>query len=88
MGASELLQYQVKVILLKQRSEYLIGRVTELDEEPSVLIEQCYSISPEGELLPFPAFASQRDLFLTSESVLTIVDPSEQIATEYEAANE
>mgnify|MGYP001166257402 CR=1 FL=1 len=83
-----MLQYQVKVILLKQRSEYLIGRVTELDEEPSVLIEQCFSISPEGELSPFPAFASQRDLFLTSESVLTIVDASEEITKEYNAQNE
>jgi hypothetical protein len=83
-----MLQDQVKVVLLKQRSEYLIGRVTELDEEPSVLIEQCFSITPQGKLEPFPAFASQRDLFLTSESVLTIVDASEQIATEYEAADE
>jgi len=88
MGTSEMLQDQVKVVLLKQRSEYLIGRVTELDEEPSVLIEQCFSITPQGKLEPFPAFASQRDLFLTSESVLTIVDASEQIATEYEAADE
>ena len=65
-----------------------MGVVTELDEEPSVLIENCFSITPEGKLLPFPAFASQRDLFLTSESVLTIVDASEEITKEYNAANE
>ena len=88
MESSELLQQQVKVILLKQRSEYLMGVVTELDEEPSVLIENCCSITPEGKLIPFPAFASQRDLFLTSESVLTIVDASEEITKEYNAANE
>tara|TARA_B100002019_G_scaffold106_1_gene88 strand:+ start:1230 stop:1451 length:222 start_codon:yes stop_codon:yes gene_type:complete len=73
---------------MTNRSEYLIGKITELDEEPSILIEKCFKISPEGKLEPFPAFASQRDLFLTSESVLTIVDPSEQIAEEYKAANE
>jgi|TARA_B100002019_G_scaffold268832_1_gene261128 hypothetical protein len=73
---------------MTNRSEYLIGNVTELDEEPAILIEKCFSILEDGTLEPFPAFASQRDLFLTSESVLTIVDPSEQIAKEYKAANE
>ena len=83
----EMLQQQTKVVLMANRTEYLIGRVTELDEEPSLLIENCFSITPEGKLEPFPAFASQRDLFLTSESVLTIVDPSEQIVAEYDGAN-
>ena len=78
----------LKILLMTNRSEHLIGQVSELDEEPAILIEKCFSVSPEGVLLPFPPFSSQRDLFLTSESVLTIVDPSEQIATEYEAANE
>jgi hypothetical protein len=82
------MESNLKVILLKDRSEYLIGQVTELDEEPSVLVEQCFSISEDESMKPFPAFASQRDLFLTSESILTIVDPSEQIAKEYKAANE
>ena len=82
------MESNLKILLMTNRSEYLIGQVTELDEEPSVLIEKCFSITPEGKLVPFPAFASQRDLFLTSESVLTIVDPTEQIAKEYQAANE
>ncbi len=77
-----------KILLMTNRSEYLIGNVTELDEEPSILIEKCFQIKPDGTLEAFPAFASQRDLFLTSESVLTIVDPTEQIAEEYKAANE
>ncbi len=82
------MESNLKILLMTNRSEYLIGKITELDEEPSILIEKCFKISPEGKLEPFPAFASQRDLFLTSESVLTIVDPSEQIAEEYKAANE
>ncbi len=82
------MESNLKILLMTNRSEYLIGQVTELDEEPSVLIEKCFSITPEGKLVPFPAFASQRDLFLTSESILTIVDPTEQIAKEYQAANE
>ena len=81
------METNLKILLMTNRSEYLIGQVTELDEEPSILIEKCFSITPEGTLKPFPAFASQRDLFLTSESVLTIVDPSDEIAKEYQAAN-
>mgnify|MGYP001165371407 FL=1 len=82
------METNLKILLMTNRSEYLIGNVTELDEEPAILIEKCFSILADGTLEPFPAFASQRDLFLTSESVLTIVDPSEQIAKEYKAANE
>lgn len=81
------METNLKILLMTNRSEYLIGQVTELDEEPSILIEKCFSITPGGTLEPFPAFASQRDLFLTSESVLTIVDPSDEIAKEYQAAN-
>ena len=78
----------LKILLMTNRSEHLIGQVSELDEEPSILVEKCFSISPEGVLSPFPPFASQRDLFLTSESVLTIVDASEEITKEYNAQNE
>ena len=72
----EILQQQIKVILLKQRKEYLLGKVTELDEEPSLLIEGCYEIISEKEISPFPAFTEQRDVFLTSDTVMTILDPS------------
>ena len=82
------METNLKVLLMTNRSEYLIGQVTELDEEPAILVEKCFSISPEGVLSPFPAFASQRDLFLTSESVLTIVDPSTEILGEYQKEDE
>ena len=39
---------------MNQRSEYLIGKVTELDEEPSILIEGCYEVTGEDTLSPFP----------------------------------
>jgi hypothetical protein len=44
---------QVKLILLKTRSEYLIGRVTQLDEEPSCLIEN--HIAPHTHPIPYPS---------------------------------
>lgn len=92
--------------------------MTELDEEPSILVEGCYEIvecaeygsdpedlerraySLEGNhlkvsarkidegatekdwyvyeyaiLTPYPKFAAQRDLFLTSDAIFTILDP-------------
>jgi hypothetical protein len=115
-----------KLILLKQREQYLIGRVTELDEEPSILVEQCYEIiecaeygddpenlekraySLEGKhlktsarkvdegasekdwyvyeyiiLRPYPKFSSQRDLFLTSDAIFTILDPEPAVLDLY-----
>ena len=77
---------QVKLVLLTQRTECLIGKVTELDEEPSLLIEKCMEVLDDGTLKPFPIHAAQRDLFLTSEVILTIVDPSEKILEAYKAA--
>ena len=79
----QMLQQQVKVILLKQRSEYLIGAVTELDEEPSILIEGCYEVISETELAPFPAFTAQRDMFLTSDVIMSILDPSPNLVELY-----
>jgi hypothetical protein len=75
----------VKVILLKERSEYLIGNLTELDEEPSILIEQCYSIVDDETLTVFPLYTEQRDLFLTFESIFTILDPTPKLLETYKA---
>ena len=74
-------------MLLQNRMDYLIGKVTELDEEPSILIEGCMKIE-DGKLEPFPKYSKQRDLFLTSDSVLTIVDPSTEILGEYQKEDE
>ena len=53
-----------------------MGKVTELDEEPSLLIEGCFEVISESEIKPFPSFTQQRDVFLTSDTVMTILDPS------------
>ena len=80
---SDIIQQAIKVILLKNRQEYLLGKVTELDEEPSLLIENCYQIISDEEVVPFPAFTQQRDVFLTSDTVLTILDPSPNLVNLY-----
>ena len=74
----------VKILILKtEPSLYLIGKMTELDEEPSLLIENCHSIAPDGTLSPYPLHTDQRDLFLTSDLTLTILDPSASVADAY-----
>ena len=57
--------------------------MTELDEEPSILIEACYEIISDEEIIPFPAFTSQRDVFLTSDCILSILDPSSNLVDLY-----
>jgi len=76
----------VKLVLLRDRSEYLVGKITELDEEPSLLIENCMQVLEDGTLESFPLHAAQRDLFLTSEVILTIVDPSPELLEKYKVA--
>ena len=76
-------QSVVRLILLRQRSEYLLAKVTELYEEPVYLLERCYEVSEEGELIPFPKHSSQRDIFLTSDVILTILEPSQALLDKY-----
>ncbi|UNH61266.1 hypothetical protein SSZBM1_149 [Synechococcus phage S-SZBM1] len=76
----------LKLLILKHSPDfYLIGNVTELDEEPSLLIENCYRVTAEGALEEFPRFTDQRDLFLTSDLIFTILDPSATLADLYKA---
>ena len=79
----EMIQQQLKVILLKNRQEYLLGQVTELDEEPSILVERCYEVISEEEIVPFPSFTAQRDVFLTSDTIMSILDPSPNLVELY-----
>ena len=81
----EMMQQELRLILLKERNEFLLGKITELDEEPSILIENCYEVRGEEDIVPFPPYSSQRDLFLTSDNVFTIIDPSPEIAEKYRA---
>ena len=75
----------LKLIILKHHpTTYLLGKITELDEEPSLLIENCYSVTPEVTLQEYPLHSSQRDIFLTSDDVMTILDPSLTVTKLYE----
>ena len=62
-----------------------MGAVTELEEEPSYLISDCMMIT-DGKYEKYPYYTDQRDIFLTSDVVLTIVEPSEETVTNYKKA--
>ena len=37
----------------------------------------------DEEIIPFPAFTSQRDMFLTSECIMSILDPNPNLVELY-----
>ena len=57
-----------------------------MEEEPNLLIENCFYVTPECKLEEYPLHSSQRDIFLTSDDVLTIMDPSLVVTKLYEEA--
>ena len=75
----------VKCLLLKVDNVI----VTEIEEVPSELGEpDCriinpYQINSEGELTPWPEVTDQREMMIHSDSMLTIVDPKEEIIEKY-----
>ena len=62
----------------------MLGKVTELDEAPRLLIEGCYEVLSDTAIVPFPAFTQQRDMFLTSDVVMSILDPSPNLVELYD----
>jgi len=73
----------LKVLLLKSLPDvYVVGMIEEMDEEPSLFIRDAFEIK-DGQLSEWPRYTSQRDLFLTSDSIFTILDPSAEIAAAY-----
>ena len=73
----------LKLIILTNQRTYLVGKLQELDEEPSILLEDVYAIDNDGHLTAYPLHTDQRYLFLTSEQVFTILDPSTVVVDEY-----
>ena len=75
----------IKLVILRNNLSYLMGEVTELDEEPSYLVTGCMRL--EGDkFTSFPSHTDQRECFLTSYVILTIVDPSKEAITNYKKA--
>jgi hypothetical protein len=63
--------------------------ITEIQEVPTELGEpDCrlvnpYLIDERGELTPWPEVTDQREMMIHSDSILTIVDPKQEIVDKY-----
>jgi len=68
---------------------YILGKVTEMDDEPSLMIDDVYIIKGGNgsgvkiDLIEYPKHVSTRFLFLTSTDVLTILDPAPAVIEAY-----
>lgn len=72
-----------KLIILKHHPQtYLLADVVEMDEEPSLLLQDCCTVTENG-IEAYPKHTLQRDIFLTTEDVMTIIDPSPAVAKQY-----
>ena len=75
----------VKCLLLKEGTN-LIGELVEVDVElgePDCRLVNPFQIDENNELRRWPSFTDQRTLMLQSDSILTIVDPSENLLKQY-----
>ena len=79
----------VKVLVLKMDSKVLVSKIREVGAEvgePDCRLINPFRITDEGVFVRWPAVTDQRTLMIHSDSILTIVDPSEDIMKEYKEA--
>lgn len=77
----------IKVLILKNNPDtYLIGKLTEMDEEPSLLLEDSHVIESDGTVQVYPLHTDQRFLFLTSTDIMSILDPAPAVLAAYQKA--
>lgn len=74
----------IKLLILKNSpNTYLLGKLTEMDEEPSLLLEDVFTVGEGGVLDEYPLHTTQRFIFLTSTDIMTILDPAPAVLSAY-----
>ena len=62
----------------------LIGNISILDEEPSLIIENSYSVENYPMLLlKYPIYADENNTLINSANILTIYTPNEDLTKAY-----
>ena len=74
---------QIALIILKSGIE-LITMAEQLEEEPSCHMQDPYKINEDGTLEPWPRYTTDTDVLLYSETIATIVEPTNEIKKKYE----
>lgn len=75
----------VKCLLLKI-DNVIITEIVELQSElgePDCKLINPYKIDSEGNLTPWPEVTNQKEMMIHSDSILTIVDPKDEIVEKY-----
>ena len=75
----------VKCLLLKIDT-VLVSEIQEVGGEigePDCRLINPYEIDDEGNLSPWPDVTDQTEMMIHSDSILTIVDPKEEIVQKY-----
>ena len=75
----------IKCLLLKI-DNVIVTEIIEVGSalgEPDCKLINPYYIDSEGNLTPWPNVTDQREMMIHSDSILTIVDPKEEIIEKY-----
>lgn len=76
---------QLSLILLKHQNLSLVSLTDEMPAEPRVHLVQPYVVGGKTKLTltPWPDHTNDVDILLHSESLLTVCDPTEELAELY-----
>ena len=74
---------EVMVVILRS-GIHLISKVEQLEEEPNCHLQDPYLVKDDGTLEPWPRYTTDTDVLLYSETLATIVEPTNEIKKKYE----
>ena len=72
------------MVVILRSGIHLISKVEQLDEDPNCHLEDPYLIRDDGTLEPWPRYTTDTDVLLYSETLATIVEPTNEIKKKYE----
>ena len=75
---------EVMIVVLKNGT-HLVSKVEQLDEEPACHLQEPYQVKDDGTLTPWPLWTLDQDILLYSETLATIVEPTDEIRKKYES---
>lgn len=79
------MQKMIKCLLLKV-DNVLITQIVEVPSElgePDCRLINPYQIDAEGNLTPWPEVTDEKEMMIHSDSILTIVEPKQEIIDKY-----
>ena len=74
---------ETMVVILKS-GIHIISKVEQMEEEPNCHLQDPYLIRDDGTLEPWPRYTTDTDVLLYSETLATIVEPTNEIKKKYE----